>query len=915
MNKRLSFIGLPILIGLAFVIFYIITSLYPDYLWFDSFGFKSIWLFVLQAKILVFLSFFTLTFLWLWLNLKITRINIDKTKPESTQEFESSIPFLNQFFSKLSEPRESQIATLPKKLMNIIIFSGIILISLFLASAAKSWWQEFYAYIHQTAFSITDPLFNKDLSFYVFSLPVYKHIFGWVSGLLFITLFMSGWLYFTNNILIIVFNRNTSNKRIKLHLFILLGLLFSTFAFNAWLSGFGLLFSERGVVFGAGYTDVYAQLFALRLLAILFIIEALLLFKAGFQKSIKLPLYFILFIILTYFLVGKVYPTIVQNYFVAPNEMVKERPFIKNNIELTRFAYNLHKIQETPFPATHKLTYQDIENNPNIINNIRLWNPGPLKQTFRQLQGIRLYYEFQNIDVDRYQMNGNIQQVMLSAREMDIHQLSTQAQTWINKHLVFTHGYGICMAPVSEVTVDGLPRFFIKDLPPVSNIKLSVNQPEIYFGEKESDYVIVNTKQKEFDFPKGDSNVYTTYSGTGGIQLKTLTRRLIYALHFSDLKILISSLIQRESRLLYDRDIRHIVYKIAPFLSYDQDPYLVLTDDGQLIWMIDAYTISNKLPYSEPYSSNVNYIRNAVKITINAYSGETNFYIADSDDPLIITYSKIYKTLFKPFEEMPLTVKTHIRYPRDFFKIQAQMYSTYHMTDPQVFYNREDLWEMPKEAYAESEQIIVMQPYYMVTKLPKEQNESFVLMLPFTPTNKNNMIAWMGAKCDVDEYGKLVVYKFSKERTIYGPMQIESRIDQDTDISQKLTLWGQVGSKVIRGNLLVIPIEESLIYVEPIYLQATQSQLPELKRVIFAYQDTIVMAENLYAAINMVFKQDQQIDIEQYLPEKVMKAMDSDKTLKAIVDEFRQLKLAAKESNWIRFGQILDKIEGLLKDN
>ena len=603
---------------------------------------------------------------------------------------------------------------------------------------------------------------------------------------------------------------------------------------------------------------------------------------------------------------NSIIPGIVQNYSVQPNEIVKEKPYIINNINFTRQAYGLNHITDEQFPVSNTLTLADIQSESLTMSNIRLWNREPLKQTFSQLQEIRLYYEFGNIDVDRYMINGRLQQVMLSPRELDISQLTSQAQTWTNQHLVYTHGYGVCMSPVNEVTREGLPKFYIKDLPPVSP-HMIISRPEIYFGEKANNYVLVNTLQKEFDYPKGDKNVYTHYQGTGGVQITGFLRRLVYALKFSDMKILASSLITSKSRLLYDREITKIVKKITPFIALDNDPYLIVSGTGRLVWMLDGYTFSSNFPYSEPFNRKLNYLRNAVKITIDAYDGAVNYYIIDREDPIIRAYSQFYTSLFKPLSEMPADLLDHIRYPKDLFSVQSYMYQTYHMTEPQVFYNREDLWAIPSETYEQSEQ--VMQPYHMVSRLPGDSKESFLMMLPFTPTNKNNMIAWMSAKCDPDEYGEIKVYKFPKERTIYGPMQIESRIDQDTTISQKLTLWGQMGSRVIRGNLMVIPIKDSLVYVEPIYLQATQSKFPELKRVIFSYGDKVVMSSTLDDAIAGVFQ-----GIENDQNEDLMSSQQSTKkqTTKQRLKQLYQSFKSNNTLNWTQFGKLMNGLDAFL---
>ncbi|MFC1770497.1 UPF0182 family protein [Candidatus Margulisiibacteriota bacterium] len=914
--KIIKYLLLAFFIIGIYIFFKAVASLYPELLWFKSFDFGSVWWFVLKAKLLVFTGFFLFAFGWLLLNFRIAWRMSSKAFNEEDINISFNIPFIKQFFPSGSiEKPDLPLPQLPKKLYQWLLFLGIVFFSFILAVTAKGWWQDIWLFMNRSSANLLDPIFNNDISFYFFMIPLFKNIHTWLIILLIITIGLVGWIYFSKNILLNIFAKNRKNLGIKKHIFILLSLFIGLLAFGQWLSQYDLLFSARGVVFGAGYTDVYAQLLSYRILLVLFAIEALLVFVWAFRPGLKVPVVFFIVIIVSSIIFGKLYPSILQSYFVAPNELVKEKEFIQHNIKYTKMGYGLDKIQEVAFPVAANLTLNDLEKNKNVINNIRLWNQLPLKQTFSQLQEIRLYYEFLNIDVDRYKINDQLQQVMLSPREMDVSQLPIKAQNWINKHVTYTHGYGVCMSPVNEVTSEGLPYFFIKDLPPVSNIDLDVLQPEIYFGEKKNNsYVITNTKQKEFSYPKGDKNVYSHYEGKGGIMLDGFVRRLIFALRFSDPKILISTLIKSESRILYDRDITTIVNKIAPYLIYDNDPYLVLTREGRLVWILDGYTLSNRFPYSEPFKRTINYIKNAVKVTIDAYSGETNFYIVDNEDPLILTYAKIYSGVYKNFSEMPQDLKEHIRYPKDLFTVQSHMYGIYHMNDPQVFYNKEDVWAIPSEKYEENEQL--MDAYYTVTKLPKENKASFILMLPFTPSKKNNMIAWLSAKCDEENYGQLRVYKFPKERTIYGPMQIESRIDQDTDISKLLTLWGQVGSRVIRGNIIVIPIEESLIYVEPIYLQATQSKLPELKRVILAYSDSVVMAKNITEAINNTFTEAiETVAIEKEavgLPKKASARESLKELIGRITNEFKRFRASAKANDWVNFGKKLKNIDLLL---
>jgi uncharacterized protein len=908
MLNKLKYIFLPLFIIFSFSIFYFVTALYPDVLWFESFGYESIWWFVFNSKIAVFLTFFFASFAIIFLNVKIALHLTSKSAENVDLDFDIRFTFIKQLFIKIlnKSPGKNQ-EGLTAKLNKFVIYLLTSAFSLLLALNAKTWWQEIYLFLNRSSSNISDPIFEKNISFYFFVLPFIKKMHSWLTIVLILSILIICWIYISKSLLIHIFAKNIKQSRIKTHIFIILGILSSISAIYFWLKKFELLFSTNGLVFGASHTDIYAQLLNYKILFILFCFEALLLFFWAFRHGTKYPLYVFALILLSSLVFGKIYPNIIQKYIVSPNEFKKEKPFLKHNIKYTQIAYGLNKITEEQFPVDNNLTKADIEENANVINNIRLWNQEPLKQTFRQLQEIRSYYDFINIDVDRYEINNAPQQIMLSPREINTNDLPEKAQTWVNKHLTYTHGYGICMSPVNKITTNGLPHFFIKDLPPSSSINIDIKRPEIYFSEKPNDsYVIVNTKQKEFDYPKGNNNIYTHYKGSGGILLDTFTKKLVFALKFSDTKILISSLISSESRLVFDAHINTITKKIAPFLNYDEDPYLVLTNNGKLVWLIDAYTISKNFPYSEPIGKSINYIRNSVKISIDAYSGKTSFYITDENDPIIRTLSKTYKNLFLPFSEMPIELKNHIRYPKDLFNIQAHMFKIYHMNNPEVFYTKEDTWDIPIEKYDDKEQY--MNSYYTITKLPNEKKDSFIIMLPYTAARKNNMIAWLSAKCDLDQYGVLKVYKFPKEKNIFGPRQIEARIDQNTDISKSLTLWGQVGSKVIRGNIMVIPIKTSLIYVEPIYLQAN---LPELKRVIFAYKDSVVMARDLDLAIEKTF-------LKQISTKPQTQSLDSEDTLKTTINklntEFRLFKQSAKNTNWIDLGKNLNNIDQLIQN-
>ena len=904
-----------LLIGLfsLFVMGITFFNLYPDFLWFQSFDFVSVWWFRVKAEMITWAVFTGIAFIWLWFHLKLANRNSSKASAGASFKIQTPFSFLNQVIEQLqrSFTDANQEKMLTQKAYGFVMKGVVVGVSVLFGLTAKAWWEELYLYLNQQPYGLVEPVFNQDVSFYLFSLPLFNHIQNWFVSLFVVTLVLVGWIYFSRNILLVFFSKDREFSSIKTHLILLLSVTFLLFSVGTWLSLFDLMFSESGAVYGAAYTDVSVLIPVKKLLMGLFFVEALLILFLIPKPMFALPYFGIVLILLTYFVGGRFLPNIVQNYVVSPNELVKEKEFISRNIEFTRDAYRLSDVVEQDFPAAHNLSYNDIESNKIIVDNIRLWNQEPLKQTFGQLQEIRLYYEFGSVDVDRYMIDGKPRQVMLSARELDSSQLTQQAQTWTNRHLIYTHGYGVCMSPVNKVTVDGLPEFFIKDLPPRYHEDLLVTQPEIYFGEKTVDYVVVNTKQKEFDYPKGDSNVYTSYQGKGGVVLDSFFKRLVYAIKFSDFKLVFSSLFTPESRLMYDRVITMIPKKIAPFLVFDRDPYLVVTDEGELKWMFDAYTLSKYFPYSEPFNGRVNYIRNAVKVVIDAYDGQTDFYMMDTDDPLIQAYAGIYKDLFKPLSEMPVSIQKHVKYPKDLFSVQAMMLNTYHMTDPQVFYNREDLWEFPQETYEEVEK--TMSPYYLVTRLPGEEKEGFVLMLPFTPTNKHNMIAWLAASSDLETYGQFTVLKLPKEKTIYGPMQIESRIDQDTEISQSLTLWGQAGSRVIRGNLMIIPIKESLLYVEPIYLQATQSKFPELKRVVVAYQDKVVMRENLTTAILDVFGMS--LDYVSETVEKLNdgKVLTETDAVEDVIAVFTLLKTSLQSGGWADFGVNMEALESAIE--
>jgi len=795
------------------------------------------------------------------------------------------------------------------------VFWVLVIVSIFFGLVTQFGWERLLLALNAQPFYVQDPLFHKDVGFYVFTLPFLWLLWNTIFAILLINLVITAAMYIFAQVDMALFNVENIEyaeiakmipKRAQSHLAALLGILALLFSFRYLLDRFELLYSETGVVYGAGYTDVNANLPFLYIYAAVAFIVALLLFAfAAGQRSSRV-LMAIVGIILVTGALGAIYPTAIQQYSVAPNEIVMEEPYIAHNINYTIQAYGLSDIDEIIFPIDYNLSTTDLNSNKATLDNIRLWDHRPLLKTYRQLQEIRLYYEFLDVDVDRYVIDGNKRQVMLSARELSQDQLPEQARNWLNTHLVYTHGYGICMSPANEVTSEGMPNFYIKNLPPESSVG-EILRPEIYYGEGNKEYLVVNTNLEEFDYPQGDENVRTSYAGIGGIQL-TFLNKFLMAYRLGSIKLLITDYITDQSRIMIHRNVIDRADTIAPFLAYDDDPYIVLAD-GRLYWMLDAYIFSDRYPYSEPLG-NFNYIRNPVKVVINAYDGRVTYYVV-GEDPLIKAYMNIFPDLFRPLEDMPSQLQLHMRYPVGLFNVQAQIYKNYHMTDPQVFYNREDAWDVTIEIYEGQKQS--MDPYYVIMKPPTSiEGEEFMLIQPFTPRSKNNMIAWMCAKSDLPNYGQMAVFKFPKDQLIYGPMQVEARVDQDTVISEQLTLWSQKGSRVIRGNLLVIPINNSLLYVEPLFLQADNSELPELKRVIVAYGDEVVMEESLEEALAQIF------DLQQYVSTgtteyQLEDNLSADELIQKAADHYQTAQELIRKGDWTGYGQETEQLGEVLE--
>jgi uncharacterized membrane protein (UPF0182 family) len=717
-------------------------------------------------------------------------------------------------------------------------------------------------FLNQSPFGVLDPIFGLDAGFYVFSLPFYNLVVNFVIGVVIFSIIVSflGYLL-ESEILTLNFNEYPITEfkgQLKIDSFIpqlsvLLFFLFSAISARIWLARYDLLFTPGETVFGVGYTDATVTLPVMAVLTFVsFLIGIGFLINERLRRPEVIKYGVIIFIAVA--VLGVIAGVAVQVLIVSPNEFNLEKEYLSHNINSTLVAYGLADVDEKQFTVDYNLTTADIIENSGTVENIRLWDWRPLKTTYEQLQLFRTYYEFNDIDVDRYTFGDSYKQVLISAREMNIKDLPSQAQTWVNTHLVYTHGYGAVMSPVDVVSKEGLPDFYLKDIPPTSEY-IGLNQPGIYYGEGLDEYSVVMTKTEEFDYPSSDENIYTTYQGSGGVELSGILQRLIYAIKFKSVELLVSGSLDSDSRVLMNRNILERADAVAPFLSYDSDPYVVVSE-GRLFWIIDAYTSTDKFPYSATVQTSdyevFNYLRNSVKVVIDAYNGDITYYVINGNDPLIQAYNGIFPGAFKDFSDMPEDLRSHVRYPAGIFEIQSEVYSLYHMKDPRVFYNREDAWNVPDEVYRGSRQR--MEPYYIIMKLPGEESEEFIQMLPFTPRSKENLIAWMAVRSDTPNYGGIVVYQFSKQELTYGPMQIEARIDQDTEISQDITLWSQSGSSVLRGNTLIIPIENSILYVEPLYLEATEKgTLPQLKRVIVAYGDRLTMKDTLAEALDEIF--------------------------------------------------------------
>jgi len=902
-TKRLGIIAIVLIgiiaIGLTAVHFV------TNYIWMDSLQYGNVFTTILFSKVVLALSGFLLFFICTFITLYWARQN---------------------YMSHFSHHQLPKFVSNWKYALLMIVLSSVIVGAFGSSIVQGLGWEPALKFLNRSSFNQVDPYFGMDVSFYIFSLPFFQFV-------LYVLLNLFIFLFVIQIGIYSVFHMYRLSRKAQIHMSVYILLIGLFLASIHYLGKYNTLLTDqvnifqKSVVHGLSYTDKIINLPKAYILAGAVIIAAIwlsyTLLRGNIQAAVKPIIFYVVLII-----VGQLASVLVQNFIVSPNEFSREKPFLEHNLQYTRAAYDLDKIEHKEHPGDATLDEKMIERNTLTMDNIRLNDSRPLLDIYNQLQTFRTYYQFNDMDIDRYEIDGEYEQVFIGARELSTHDLPEQAQTWVNKNLRYTHGYGVAMSHVNKVTSQGQPEYMLKNIP-VDGI-IDVSRPQIYFGEEPYPNVIVNTKKDEFDYPTGEENATNRFSEDTGVSLAGINR-LLFAIKERSVRMFVSDQLTSESQLLMTRNIKDRVEKIAPFLDYDNDPYIFVRDDGTLSWIIDAYVIADSYPYSEEFNGHDNYIRNSVKVVIDAYTGEVDFYIVDNDDPVLKTYEKIFPTLFS--RDIPEDVFAHFRYPVDLFKIQAKMYGTYHMSNLEVFYNREDFWQFPTEKYFNQD--IEMDPYYITMKLPENDQEEFILMLPYTPKNRQNMISWMGVRNDGENYGEIFVYRFPKQKNVYGPQQIENRINQDSVISQQLNLWSQGGSEVIRGNLLVIPIEDTVLYVEPIYIESSnESSLPEVKQVIMAYEDHIVMEETFEKSLEKILSfidpnvevedepviPDDELELEQPEEqpdqgegEEQAPILDADDLLKEVGQLFNEYQEEMAEGNWAKAGEIMEEIEKLLQ--
>ena len=908
--RLIGWVGAAIFVAL--LVLGSISGLIVDWAWFSSVGYAGVFRTVFATKAAVFATVFAVSALLLWVDGALAlRLASQRRRSRLPAVFEQALTTVRAQPAAANLPPPGPL--LPWRLLILV---AALVLGILIAIGETGNWDLILRFVYQVPYGARDPLFDRDIGFYLFSLPLYVALKNWMLWIIALSAMIAAAVYFLHGQINIERYPWRISPAAIAHGSALLGLYFAIKAYSFLLDRYMLLYDDNGVVVGAGYADSHVGLPGLWILVVLAAVAAIAACVNIQRRRLGLVIAGVALVFGGSIVFTGLVPAVFERLYVKPSELQLEKPYLARSIEFTREAYNLRQVTVKPFPAAEGLSFQAVQRNHGTIDNIRLWDWRPLMDTYAQLQEIRTYYKFYDVDVDRYHLGGSYQQVTVAARELAPSLLSANAQTWVNRHLLFTHGNGVVMSPVTQKSTEGLPLFYLQDIPPVATGGPPVTEPRIYFGEGTDDDVIVKGTTPEFDYPKGKDNAYNTYDGKDGIAIGSGGWRSLFAWYLGDVNILLSNYLTADSRILIHRNIRDRAQMIAPFLRLDHDPYIVVSG-GRLYWIEDAYTVSDWFPYAEPQpDQDIDYIRNSVKILIDAYNGTVAFYVADPSDPILATYRRIFPGLFQPLAAMPADLRQHIRYPEDLFYIQALEYRAYHMTAPEVFYNREDLWQFPREPVSPDSAFrrepARMAPYYIMMRLPGDPHAEFFLMLPMVPSQRENMIAWIAARCDPPDYGKLVVYEFPKEKLIYGPFQIEARINQNTQISQQISLWNQMGSRVIRGNMLVVPIDNSILYVSPLYLRAETGQLPELKRVIAAYGDRVVMEDTLPAALAALFGEAPAAN-----PFPVSAGVSSggpaDARARAALEHYDQAIDHLKAGDWAGFGAELDALRPLLE--
>jgi uncharacterized membrane protein (UPF0182 family) len=866
------------------------TDILARLFWFEALGYDAVFWRILLLKSGLFIVAAVVAYAYLLLNLVMVSRRVGAA---ATPYGSAGVPWLPVESPILAALRSPNRWLLPVAALVPAVVIGLV---------AANGWDTVLRFVWAQPFGRVEPVFGHDLGFYVFSLPLLELVQNVLTTMALLALLVLAAVYRRARLLNYQPHIGLQAPRpVRRQLAANIDLLLLAWAAGCLLDRYALLVESSGAVFGAGYTDVVVTRHALVGAAGSIMVFAALLHWSLATDRVRLVPYLVggFLAALVWFLVAL--PFFVQRFVVVPNELELEAPYLERNIAFTRDAYDLAGVTESAHDPRAELDLATIQANRPTIDNIRLWDWQPLTQTFRQLQQIRTYYVFHHVDVDRYRLGGDYRQVLLSAREL-AEDLPGTGGTWVNRRLQYTHGFGLVMTPAADKTPDGRPVLTVKDLPPRSPPDLPIVQPAIYHGEEDSGYRIVATRIPEFDHPRGDENVYARYAGHGGVPIGSQFRRIVYALHKLDLNIVLSGYLTADSRIQFWRSVQDRVARIAPFLWLDSDPYLVV-DQGRLFWIQDAYTTASGYPYAEPVSEGFSYIRNSLKVVIDAYDGDVTFYVVEPEDPVLRVYRAAFPAMFRPIEAMPEGLVAHLRYPQDLFQVQLRTYAKYHMTVPQVFYNSEDLWATPMEKYGGA--TVAMEPYYVLVRLPGEERLEFLLMSPLTPARRDNMIAWMAARADAPHYGELLVYRLPKERLVLGPMQLEAMINQDTTISRQISLWDQHGSRVLRGNLLVIPIGNSFLYVEPVYLSAEGNDLPQLKRIIVSDGGRLAMEPTLGEALRAAFGGATREDEGGEHPSS---SAGLDQARRALDDA----EAALRDGNWPRFGAAMQELKTLL---